>query len=222
MTETQTYFIGGIATDVHLYAYQLKAVPNSVYLPFHKHIKGETLAEYALRFADSINIEEPFNIVANSMGGMMTMELIKHIKPQKTILLSSVKCRKEMPWRLRQLKYTGLHKLLPGVAFKAGVRYGSKFLREINKTPGMRDIVVQMARNNAPEFLYWCVNAIVNWNGAADYNNDIIHIHGTKDKMFPIKNISGAIPVEGGSHNMLLTEPERITQLLLDKLAPGR
>jgi len=148
----------------------------------------------------------------------MTMELIKHINPEKVILLSSVKCRKEMPWRLRQLKYTGLHKLMPGVAFKAGVRYGSKFLKEINRTPDMRDIVVQMARSNTPEFLYWCVNAIVNWSGTEDYRSDIIHIHGTRDKMFPYKNIADAIPIEGGSHNMILTEQERITQMLLEKL----
>ena len=78
----------------------------------------------------------------------------------------------------------------------------------------MRELVVKMARNNSPGFLYWCVNAIVNWGGSCDYRKDIIHIHGTKDHMFPYKNIANAVPVSNGSHNMLLTHKEEITDLL--------
>jgi pimeloyl-ACP methyl ester carboxylesterase len=217
MTGT-TYFIGGIATDIHLYDYPMKKIPGSVYLPFPQYIKGDTMATYSRKFIPLVDTSKPFNIVANSMGGMMTMELVKHIHPEKIILVSSVKCREEMPWRLRQLQYANLHKLLPGKGFIAGVQYGSRFLKEINQIPGVRDTVIQMAKNNPPDFLYWCVNAIVNWNGKKDYPKDIIHIHGTKDAMFPYRNIKNAVPVLNGTHNMLLTRKEEITALLLQHL----
>jgi len=213
-----TYFISGIATDNRAYDYPLQQVPGSVYLPFPQHDPTDTMESYVLKFLPQIDTSSPFNIVANSMGGIMTMELLRHINPQKVILVSSVKCRAEMPWRLRQLKYSRLHRLLPGRGFIAGVQYGSLFLREINRVPGMRDLVVQMARNNPPDFLYWCVHAIVNWQGKAGYREDIIHLHGTHDKMFPIRNITNATAIPGGSHNMQLTRKEEITALLLQHL----
>ncbi|MFA6057123.1 MAG: alpha/beta hydrolase [Taibaiella sp.] len=215
---TTTYFIGGIATDIHLYDYPLKKIPNAVYLPFPQHDKGDNIATYARKFIPLIDTANPFNIVANSMGGIITMELVKNIHPEKIILISSVKCREEMPWRLRQLRYSSLHKLLPGKGFIAGVQYGSRFIKEINKTPGVRKTVIQMAKNNPPDFLYWCVNAIVKWNGKRDYRKDIIHIHGTKDAMFPYRNIRNAVPIINGTHNMLLTRKEEITALLIQHL----
>lgn len=213
-----TYFIGGIATDIHLYDYPMKKIPGSVYLPFPQYTKGDTMAGYASKFIPLIDTSRPFNIVANSMGGIMTMELVKHIHPGKIILVSSVKCREEMPWLLRQLQYSNLHKLLPGKAFIAGVQYGSRFIKEISQTPGVRDTVIQMAKNNPPDFLYWCVNAIAKWHGKNDYRKDIIHIHGTKDAMFPYRNIRNAVPVLNGTHNMLLTRKEEITALLVEHL----
>lgn len=216
-----TYFIGGIATDGNLYEHLLQQGQGSVYLPFPKHGRGDTMESYALKFLSAIDTAAPFNIVANSMGGIMTMELLEHVHPEKVILISSVKCRQEMPWRLRQLKYSRLHLLLPGKGFIAGIRYGSRLLKEINRVPGMRELVVQMARNNPPDFLYWCVNAIVNWQGDNNYRKDIIHIHGTKDYMFPFKNIRNAIPVQGASHNMLLTRKEEIKHLLQQYLQTG-
>jgi hypothetical protein len=64
--------------------------------------------------------------------------------------------------------------------------------------------------------LYWCVNAIVKWKGKEDYRKDIIHIHGTKDEMFPYRNIKNAIPVKGGAHSMLLIQHEEVNRLLAE------
>jgi homoserine acetyltransferase len=79
-----TYFIAGIATDIHLYDYSLKHITGSAYLPFPQHEKGDTVATYARKFIALIDTSKPFNIVANSMGGMMTMELVKYIHPEKS------------------------------------------------------------------------------------------------------------------------------------------
>ena len=217
-TRATTYFIGGIATDKQLYKHQLEHIPNSVYLPFPENDSDETMELYAQKFIPFIDTTKPFNLVGCSMGGIMTMELIKHIHPEKTIIISSVKCREEMPWRLRQLKYTNLHKLLPGQLFIKGIILGSRFIKEMNQVRGLRELVISMAKNNKPDFLYWCVHAIVNWNGHSNYREDIIHIHGTKDKMFPINNLKNAIPIPKGSHNMLLSNPVYFTDFLLKTL----
>lgn len=212
------YFIGGVATDHRLFSHQLTHIPGAIYLPFPVPDEGDTMADYVLKFLPLIDATKPFKLVAHSMGGIMAVELLKHIKPERVVLLSTVKCRDEMPWRLRQLKHSRLHKLLSGRGFVAGVKFGSLFLPEINKVPQLRKLVIEMTLNNTPAFLTWCVNAIVNWEGKKDYSSDIVHIHGTRDAMFPIKNIRNAIKVEGGTHNMLLSNPEDVTQMLLKYL----
>jgi len=219
MSAAATYFIGGFATDRQLYEHQLEHIPRAVYLPFPVPEPADTMATYARKFIPLIDTAAPFNIVATSMGGIITMELVKHIAPEKVILISSVKCRAEMPWRLRQLKYTRLYRLLPGRAYIPAIRYGSWLVPEIRNIPGLRDLVIRMAGNNAPGFLSWCVHAIVRWEGGNDYREDIIHIHGTRNAMFPYRLIRNAIPVEGGTHNMLLTRKEEITALLQRCLA---
>ena len=213
-----TYFIGGIASDERIFRYQMVAVENAVYLPFPKHDRCDTMETYAKKFVPLIDTSKPFNIVGNSMGGIMTMELIKHVQPQKVVLISSIKSRKEMPFILKQMKFTNMHKLLPGKGFIGAIQFGSLFKREVLNEPAMRNLAVSMAKNNHPSFLYWCVNAIVKWNGAEDYRKDIIHIHGTKDEMFPFKKIKNAIAVKGGSHTMILNRHHEVTALLLTQL----
>ncbi|MBK9330797.1 MAG: hypothetical protein IPM95_16185 [Sphingobacteriales bacterium] len=63
------------------------------------------------------------------------------------------------------------------------------------------------------------MDAIVKWKSTEDYRKDIIHIHGTKDEMFPFRNIKNAIPVEGGSHSMLLIQHDMVNKILQEQLS---
>ena len=86
-----TYFIGGIASDERIFKHQMVAIENAVYLPFPRHDKHDTMDTYVKKFIPLIDTTQPFNLVGNSMGGIMVMELIKHIHPEKVVLISSVK-----------------------------------------------------------------------------------------------------------------------------------
>ncbi|QQR98947.1 MAG: alpha/beta hydrolase [Sphingobacteriales bacterium] len=208
------YFISGIASDYRAFLPQYEAIENAVYLPFPKHESKDTMNSYAQKFVPLINQNEPFNIIAHSMGGIITMELIKYVVPQKIILLSTVKSRDEMPAKLTHMRYTNAHKLLPGYGFIKSIEIGSTFFPEIRNNTQLRKTVVDMAKANKPKFLYWAVNAIIKWNGTNDYRKDIIHIHGTNDKMFPYRNIRNAIPVFNGSHEMHVLRAEEINRLI--------
>ncbi len=78
-----------------------------------------------------------------------------------------------------------------------------------------------MTYNNGPAFLYWCARAILRWKGDPAPRPDILHLHGTKDKMFPVKLLKNIIPVAGGTHLMLLSRAEEITNILMAQLFPG-
>jgi pimeloyl-ACP methyl ester carboxylesterase len=211
------YFIGGIATNQHLFDYYFPHIPGAVYLPFPRHDAKDTMTTYVQKFLPLIDTKQAFTLVGNSMGGIMAMELGCYLRPEKTILISSIKNRHEMPLLLKQLQFTRLHQLMPGQALIKGIEIGSRFIGEINRVPGLRKLVVEMARSNRPDFLHWCVNAIVQWQGPDQYGK-VIHLHGTKDKLFPIEKIHDPVPVIGGTHYMILNKPQEVLAKLLKAL----
>ncbi|TKC12863.1 alpha/beta hydrolase [Pedobacter polaris] len=57
----------------------------------------------------------------------------------------------------------------------------------------------------------------MNWENE-DYLSNLIHIHGTADKIFPIKNIRNVIEIPTGGHFMIVNKASQIEQLIFDLL----
>ena len=52
-------------------------------------------------------------------------------------------------------------------------------------------------------YLEWAVSSLLNWK-QEEHRPDLIHIHGDKDNVFPIENISNCIKIKGGKHEMII------------------
>ncbi|PSK94696.1 alpha/beta fold hydrolase [Taibaiella chishuiensis] len=210
----RTYCIGGFATDVRLFRDQLDHIPGTVYLPFPQPERGDSLETYALKFLPLIDQEQAFNLVGQSMGGIIVMELVRHIRPEKVILISSVKSRAEMPRWFNFLRDTRLYRLSPGPVIVAAIWLGTLFMRELTRVKGLRRLCLDMTRENGPAFLQWCTGAIMNWKGQPSPRPDIIHIHGTKDTMFPFRYVKNTLPVTGGTRLVMPDQAALITGML--------
>ena len=68
-----------------------------------------------------------------------------------------------------------------------------------------------------PLYLNWAIHHVLHWNQTETLSN-VIHIHGTKDEIFPIKNILNCIEIEDGSHIMILNKGKKISTILINKL----
>jgi hypothetical protein len=71
-----------------------------------------------------------------------------------------------------------------------------------------------------PFYLSWAINALVNWN--QEYSlGKIIHIHGEKDTVFPIKNLKGPLHKINAGHAAIITHAkwfnDQLPKLLLDQ-----
>ena len=55
------------------------------------------------------------------------------------------------------------------------------------------------------QYLKWAIKHMVGWKRVNEIEN-IIHIHGDKDPIFPIKKIKNCIVVPGGTHIMLIVK----------------
>ena len=66
-------------------------------------------------------------------------------------------------------------------------------------------------------YLNWAIHHVLHWNNK-DVPSEVIHIHGTKDEIFPFKHISNCIPIEGGTHAMIITKARKIGDIIANLL----
>ncbi|MGB2244997.1 MAG: alpha/beta fold hydrolase [Flavobacteriaceae bacterium] len=203
--KTPVYLMPGMAASPKIFEFiRLPEKFELIPLSWMPPLAGETLSHYALRMSKRISDPNPV-LLGVSFGGILVQEIAKHIPVHKVIVVSSAKSNKELSNSMKIAKTTGAHKLLPtqwiknleslslfvfGPSIKSKVEAYQKYLSE-------RD----------PAYLDWSINAIVNWN-QSEPDSDIIHIHGDKDSVFPIKNIDKRVnfySIENATHAMILT-----------------
>ncbi len=161
---------------------------------------GMDLGDYARRMSEQVKEANPV-LIGVSFGGMLVQEMTRFLDVRKVIIISSVKCRREMPRRLLIARYTKLHKLLPtslvnNVDVLARYAFGEslgKRLKLYERYLGVRDTA----------YLDWSIDQIVNW-AREEPVPGLVHLHGEKDAVFPMVYVGDCIPVPGGTHTMIL------------------
>ncbi|MGB3774414.1 MAG: alpha/beta hydrolase, partial [Leeuwenhoekiella sp.] len=56
-----------------------------------------------------------------------------------------------------------------------------------------------------PHYLKWAIREMVCWD-QEKAQEDIVHIHGNADPVFPFKYIRDCIAIDGGTHIMVITK----------------
>lgn len=205
MTKIHVYFMPGMAASSSIF--------ERIHLPtdiFEVHLlewvlpnKNESLKEYAKRMAKNIKHENVI-LVGVSFGGILVQEMKPFINPKKVIIISSVKSNAELPRLMKIAKTTKAYKLIPTKLFEniellAKFTFGSSILKQkfklYEKFLSVRDKV----------YLDWAIEQIINWD-RTEIDNEIIHIHGDADEVFPIIQIKNCIQVKGGTHIMIITK----------------
>lgn len=74
----------------------------------------------------------------------------------------------------------------------------------------------QILQDTDVKFLKWAINQILNWKNNV-VSSSVIHIHGNKDRIIPIRNIKPTYVIENAGHFMTMTHAREI-ELLLKKV----
>ena len=170
----------------------------------------EKIDNYALRLSAKITEENPV-LVGVSFGGIMVQELAKFLNPRKVIIISSVKSPDELPQRFRFAKFTKIYKLFPIKVIENFEDYTKYFLGKTLKKKA--DLYKKYLYVRTKESLKWSIYSIIKWEQIKPIEN-IIHIHGSADIVFPIKNIKNAIEIKEGTHIMILTKAKKISKII--------
>ena len=170
---------------------------------------------YVQYLAKQIDQNKPFVLIGSSLGGMQATEMSTFLAPEKTIIISSAKSRKELPHRYRFQKLLPIYDLVPPNLSKRGALILQPIVepdRNSNK-----EVFVNMLKDKPLLFLQRTIQMIIEWN-RTEAPDHIIHIHGDKDHTLPHKHIQYDYLIKDGSHMMALTRAEEISELIQEIL----
>lgn len=206
------YLISGLGADWRMFRF-LK-------LPEHlkrhhvdwiapQHI-NEPLHDYAQRLKQQITEPDPI-LIGLSYGGLVAIELAKILHPCKTVIISSLATRHDLPMYYRALGKTKLHiwaplKLLQSALPLAPWFFGAHTGEDIKL---LKHVILDIDE----KFLRWSLGQMLNWQ-QHDMLPGLVQIHGTADRVLPLRDRPGLIKVAGGGHLMVMNRADEISAIL--------
>ena len=209
---SRIFLIAGMGADTRIY--------NNIELPSEYEVipvdwiephKTDTLSTYSQKLIYQYDIRPKDIIIGNSLGGMIAVEIGKKIPLKKIILISSIKTTDEAPAYYKLFRALPIYKIIPNkVITSAGFLIQPIFGKMSDADLWLFN---DMRRNTSPIFLRWAMGASLNWDSTTSPAN-VHHIHGDKDRIFPVKNLKGTTILKDGTHIMIFNYAKEINKWL--------
>jgi pimeloyl-ACP methyl ester carboxylesterase len=213
----KVYFISGIAADQRAFKHiRLPEGFEADHLTWIKPDKKESLHDYAVRLSRQIDTHSPFCLVGLSMGGIMASEIANLCKPKATIIIGSVPVVSQLPPYYAWVRKLKIHKLIPGSLYQFAAVTKHFFSSESAED---KQVIYRMVWETDPAFIRWGINAVLNWSNERKPDS-LIHIHGTRDEVFPFAYVRPTHTINKGDHMLVITRPDEINYIIGDSLAP--
>lgn len=208
----KVYFVSGMCNSCSVFdGLKLPDGYEKVYIEWLIPQEDETLDSYVHRMAKNIDVSEPFVLVGYSFGGVIIQEMNAFLTPKKNIIISSMKSEKEIPQLFKFAKQVNFTQHIPKSIFGATDFMTTVFSRYIYDLP--KDRIRRLMAITDPVYVRWSVDKITSWVPRVKCEN-LYHIHGTEDQIFPFRQIENVYGVVGGDHLMVMDKAEEISGLL--------
>jgi len=217
MKKIQIYFMPGLGANPKIFEH--------ISLPkdrFEIHLlewkipvsENESIQDYAQRMAYEIKHQNPV-LLGVSFGGVLVQEIAKIIAVKKIILVSSIKSHYEFPNRLKLLQKTKAYKFFPTRIIENFDKYKKYFLGDFLKKRA--DLYTLYLSVNDALYLKWAIYTLLHWQQDKIPEN-ILHIHGNNDHVFPSKHIHNFTQINKGTHVMILLKANEISTIIYKNL----
>lgn len=213
--ERSIYCISGLGADHQFFGklsipgYELVPLP---WLPFDK---DDNMRTYAAKMAARIHDDKAV-IIGLSFGGMLAVEMGKMFPAWKIFLVSSAKTSAELGYDLGILRWISKKKIVPNYFI---TKPTFLTLHQLGvTTPEEKKMMGQIMRHSDPDFYRWCLDTLLHWNNYS-YPTNVIHIHGTQDKVIRPANVRPDYWIEGGSHIMIFNRAAEVSKIISDCLS---
>lgn len=210
--ELNYYLIPGMGADKRLFTNFHLPNGNVHHLDWIPHESSKNLSEYAALMANRIRTDRNI-IIGSSMGGMVTVEIAKLIKPLGAVLVSAPTGRHEFPRRLKGLSALKLHRALNARQVMGISKLCDLFMGF--KTKEQRSMFYDMLQSNGQEFLHFSVGAVLEWKNTTPPSVPLLQILGSEDKLFNPKKIRNSITIEGSGHFTAFEKGKEVSEIIV-------
>ena len=210
------YLIAGLGSDGSIYKkikfpeeYEIK------HINWVKPKKKEELDHYAIRLTKQIDLKDDITLIGLSFGGLVAIELAKIISVNKTVLISSIKTEKEKSSEMLLASWMKPNRFIPSIL---AIKFDFWYKWVFGELSGEEvDWITGMTLNIDPDLTDWAIDKALKWKNNFIPEN-IVHLHGDKDNVFPIEYISNCRVIKGGTHFMIGNRSEEISIILSEEL----
>lgn len=208
------YCISGLGADHHIFDGLEVPGVRWAHLSWLMPEGDESLEAYARRMKLGIGEAAPV-VLGVSFGGMMAIEIAKLVPAATVILVSSIRHWRQLPLPIKMTTHLGLGKWTPPANLRLLAPLQDYFLGVETKADSR--LVREYRGNVEPHYLQWSIRQIAGWQNewqpAALY-----HIHGSRDRIFPLNLVEPTHVVEGGGHLMIHNRAKEINKILMEIL----
>ena len=212
MQKISVYIISGLATDERVFRnIHFPEFIEVHFIAWKKPLRKETLDAYTARLIKEIDQSKPFVLLGLSFGGVIAQEIAKKTDPFETVIISSITSSKELPWYFRLIGKLKLNRIFPFGFFK----FPNFFLNWIfgAKSRDDKKLLAGILRDADTSLIRWSVEQLLSWRSENKVEKNF-RIHGTKDKLLPLKNKNSDAIITGGGHLMIYNKAQDVELIL--------
>ena len=210
------YFISGLGADERVFQFLALSKIEHRFIQWIKPKTRENLAAYCERLTSQIDTTQEVFLIGLSFGGIVAQEISKIITCKKIIIISSIKSIQEFSWQLKLVRQIQIHRIVPHWLLTLSNRFTADFYFSTENQIESK-LLHQIIKDTDPKFLSWAIHQIMNWRNET-YPENLIHIHGTNDRIFPIENISNVIKIPKSGHFMIVNRFQQIQDLIFEMI----
>ncbi|WP_345685410.1 alpha/beta hydrolase [Novipirellula caenicola] len=199
----------GLAADHDVFAPQSLAFEQLIVPVWPEPEPGDTLDSYSKRLADDLRSTETTVIGGASFGGIVALHVAKYLDPLAVILIGSVRGPSELPRYARVARYLKpcVSRLPVGLLQKLTSPLDSRVIAR--RVPHLSGLARQF-QHCSPAVFKWSLARILDWDSSPTLKCPVFQIHGDRDRVLPIQNVSPTQVVAGGGHVISLTHPAEV------------
>jgi len=190
----------GMSFDFPVFHRLLPLLPNAEVVDFIPPIPHESLQSYAERM--SVRCSDGAFLGGISFGGIVASEIARHINPLGFIQIASIAYPRELPPWFR------LGRLIGGAAASRTMSLASRIAATIPaRVQSSSTMRISRLGGESGVWHRWAVGAVLDWNPEEVLDCPCLRIHGTHDTTFPARYVQADVVIEGGTHNLPISNP---------------